>query len=345
MVKIGVIGAGFISQVAHLYALSYNKTCQIVALSDARPSLCKDVAQKFLIPKTFTNYEDLIDQTSLDGVIISLPRPCIGPAVEKALNAKIPVLSEKPMAQTVSDAENLVKCADNNITPYYVGFMRRSDAAVTLFKQKLHECLDSKIYGEIQHVSVLDFCGEYAVKIPPYIAYKEKPIYRYPEWKRIPNGLSEELIQDYEYSTNVLIHDINLLHYLFGINFKPRTFRVNQKCSQTILLDAPNFSVTMDVSKSAIGEWNQVFHIYFQKGRLSLYFTSPLDRQASSWIEEISKEKKVVYRPSLDLFKWAFEQQADSFIEGITGRNSLTSTGEDSLKDIKIIEDLWKLVA
>lgn len=327
-----MVGAGFISQVTHLQALSRSPKCEIAAIADARSSLCKEVSSNFGIPAYFDNYEEMLAKSQLDGVVVCIARPCLGPAVEAVLNHRFPVISEKPMAHRLQDAEKLVQLAKRNNTSYHLGFMRRCDGGVELFKEKL----ESANLGPILHVAMLDFCGEYAIKIPFHLRPFEKPTFRYKEWSTIPDGLPKEWSKDYEYGMNVLIHDINLIRYLFGDEITAAGFEVNPNLSQTAILSHPHFTITISAGRAKLGKWDQVMHVYFEKGRLSLYLPSPLAEQETAYVEELSAGNSYKHYP-LDK-NWAFENQMERFLTG-----TLSSTGEDSLKDIHILENLWRL--
>lgn len=340
-IRVGVIGAGFISQVAHLHSLTRSSKCEISAIADARPLLCKEVAQSFAIPSVYSHYEEMLKGEKLDAVIVCLARSCLSAVVEHVLSFGLPVLSEKPMAHTVADAEKLVLLSERKGVEYYLGFMRRCDEGVHSFKDRMNALIVEKTYGEIIHASMLDFCGEYAVKIPHHLRSEEKPAFRYPEWQKLPERFPLEWSKDYEYSMNVLIHDVNLLRYLFGNHLMPQSFQVNPGLSQTAVLATPNFCITLSAGRAKLGKWDQVLHVYFEKGRLSLYLPSPLSRQESAFIEEISEGKRYTHFP---LGKaWAFESQMDQFLAGVKGKDKLSSSGRDSLKDIEMLENLWKL--
>ena len=60
-IKIGVIGAGYISQVCHLPFLAKNKHCEIKALIEKNENLLNKVANKYKIKNRFKNYQEIIE--------------------------------------------------------------------------------------------------------------------------------------------------------------------------------------------------------------------------------------------------------------------------------------------
>jgi len=236
----------------------------------------------------------------------------------------------------------LVEAATANHIPYYVGLMRRSDAGVMLFKEKLHEWIHEGHYGPIQHVMMHNFCGEYGTAIPAHIPRGEKANARYPAWQTAPDHFPEVFRKDYEYTTNVLVHDLNLLRHVFDQDFKPQAFHVTPGISQAAILASEQFSVSLNVGPAAIGKWDQVLTAYFNKGRLSLHLPSPLARQELAYVEEATAAHTVIHRPDHKTEKWAFEKQIEFFVDALQGKPTPLSTGADSLKDLEMIEALWQ---
>src|SRR6266404_5223536 len=73
-VRIGVIGAGFIAQVAHLYALSRIPEARVVALAEPDDGLRKTVSQLFGIESAFCAYQEIFDRGDIEALVICIPR-------------------------------------------------------------------------------------------------------------------------------------------------------------------------------------------------------------------------------------------------------------------------------
>ena len=72
--KIGFIGAGFVSQVAHLPSFKTNKKVKIVSICDVNKKLLKKVSKKYKIKNTYLSYKDMISNEELDGIVLSVQR-------------------------------------------------------------------------------------------------------------------------------------------------------------------------------------------------------------------------------------------------------------------------------
>ena len=89
-VRIGVIGAGAISQLAHLPVISKMRGAELAAICDNDRPKARALADRFGIRDTFTDIEDLLELDDLDAVLraVSLPIQVVGGlSVEQAVEA------------------------------------------------------------------------------------------------------------------------------------------------------------------------------------------------------------------------------------------------------------------
>lgn len=344
VIRIGIAGAGFISQLAHLPAFSRVKGAKVTALSDARPELLDAVGGTFAVGNLFPSVDAMIAGGGIDALVVSLPRRCLGPAVLAGLEAGLPVLSEKPMAMTLGGARRLAEAAERSDQPYAVGFMKRHDPGVTLFRQRLNEWIKSNQAGAIEHVIARDFCGGYACEIPSHVRTTEKAAERYPEWPALADGIDVRWRDSYDRTMNVMLHDINLLRLLFGDKLEPLSFRISPQNTQTAVLAAPTHDVVLHMGRSEMGVWDQTIEVYFERGRLKLILPSPVDRRKNAVMEETVAGETTVSSPPEDS-PWAFFEQAEAFLDHVRNRNlRQISDGRDCLRDMEIADRLWRLI-
>src|SRR5262249_49250885 len=96
--NIGMIGAGFIGQLAHLMNYVEIRECRVLALAEYRPDLRRRVAQRYDIPRTYATHHELLEDADVEAVVVVTPRPYTAPVVLDCLKAGKHVISEKPMA-------------------------------------------------------------------------------------------------------------------------------------------------------------------------------------------------------------------------------------------------------
>src|SRR3990167_8571727 len=123
--NIGIIGAGFIGQLAHLMNFVEIENCNLIALAELRPILRQKVAARFGIPHTYASHIELLNNNDIEAVIVVTPRQLLGPTVLDCLKAKKHVLSEKPMAGSSEQGQRLLDEAKKQQVQYVVGYMKR----------------------------------------------------------------------------------------------------------------------------------------------------------------------------------------------------------------------------
>jgi predicted dehydrogenase len=127
--RIGLVGAGRIAQVAHLPALAKAEGARLVGVCDPSPVLAAGVGRQYDVP-AFSSADDLVARSDVDAVIIAAPDRLHLPLASTALKAGKHVLVEKPLAGNVSDAEELAALVLATGLHLQVGAMKRHDPGV-----------------------------------------------------------------------------------------------------------------------------------------------------------------------------------------------------------------------
>lgn len=130
--RIGVVGAGAIAQVAHLGLLSRLKGVELAGLCDIDLSKAQALASRFGIPSVFDDIEDLLRYAKPDAVLVCTPNHLHEIHVQTALSAGAHVLCERPLATSVAGIENLREVARRAGRVVMVGmnYRFRSDVQV-----------------------------------------------------------------------------------------------------------------------------------------------------------------------------------------------------------------------
>ena len=110
MVRIGVIGAGFMGSM-HTQCYALLPGVKLVGIADCRKEKAVELADKFGCI-AYENAGNLLKNSEVDAVDICLPTFLHKKWVIKAAKAGKHVLCEKPIALTVKDADKMVEAAD-----------------------------------------------------------------------------------------------------------------------------------------------------------------------------------------------------------------------------------------
>jgi len=109
-IKIGIIGAGAVTEFCHLPAAHSCPEIQVIALVDKNLERARSLTNRFGVPQVMIDYHDLFGQ--VDGVICALPHYLHAPVTIEFLESGIPVLVEKPLALTVEEARKVIDTAN-----------------------------------------------------------------------------------------------------------------------------------------------------------------------------------------------------------------------------------------
>jgi predicted dehydrogenase len=110
-VRLGVVGAGAIAQLAHIPVLSKMRGAELVAVCDNDRPKARALADRFGVPDVFTDIEDLLEIDELDAVVIATPNHLHEPHALSALAAKRHVLCERPLALSSRGVERILTAA------------------------------------------------------------------------------------------------------------------------------------------------------------------------------------------------------------------------------------------
>jgi UDP-N-acetyl-2-amino-2-deoxyglucuronate dehydrogenase len=144
-IRLGLIGCGRIAK-NHLDAVSQIPEAEFVALCDSNLEKAEHMAKERGISKVYSDYHEMLENEKLDLVSICTPsgmHPEMGVAVA---NAKINVLTEKPMAINVESADKLIKACDDNHVKLFVVKQNRLNSTMQLLKRAIEKDRFGRIY-------------------------------------------------------------------------------------------------------------------------------------------------------------------------------------------------------
>src|SRR5665647_1030226 len=135
--RLGLIGAGRIAQAHAKACAQLADRVELVALCDADRDKAVATADRYGARHVATDYRDLLAMKELDAVLIALPHEFHAGPVQEAARAGKHILVEKPMAQSLAEAEAMVRAAEDAGVTLLVGQSRRfSHAAQALFSKR-----------------------------------------------------------------------------------------------------------------------------------------------------------------------------------------------------------------
>lgn len=135
MLKVGVLGAGHLGKI-HLRLLNQSPKYHLIGFYDADLINGKKVAEEFGYTY-FDNINELID--NVDVIDIVTPTLSHFECGKKAIEKGRHIFIEKPITNTLEEAESLVKLAKDNNVKGQVGHVERFNPAFIAVKENIHE--------------------------------------------------------------------------------------------------------------------------------------------------------------------------------------------------------------
>lgn len=133
MLKAGVLGAGHLGKI-HLKLLQQSTKFELVGFYDASKEASKKIVDEFGY-KSFPSMESLIDACEM--VVVVTPTSKHFECAEKVINAGKHLFIEKPITQTVAEAEQIRDLAKLKKVRGQVGQVERFNPAFMAIKDKI----------------------------------------------------------------------------------------------------------------------------------------------------------------------------------------------------------------
>ena len=143
-VRWGIIGLGWFGEV-HAETLSTMPGIELAAMCTRRPERLAEVADRFRVPRRYTDYRQLLADPEIDVVDIVTHIDDHRDITIDALASGKHVFLEKPMAPTVADCDRILEAAARADGSFMVGHICRFDPRVVLAKQAIDEGRIGKI--------------------------------------------------------------------------------------------------------------------------------------------------------------------------------------------------------
>lgn len=328
--KIGIVGAGKMVQMAHLPNLISVEGVELVAIADLDQAAAQKVAKAYNIPQVYGSSQELLDgESELDGVIVITPRMNHAEACVPILQRGIPVFMEKPLEISLDKGREIVEACKQGQTFMIVAYNNRYDPAFLTMQHMLH----SGEFGEIKWARIHSFGGLWRAGglTLGQISLKDErlPVGSPPqaesrEGKTYPAELEW---------TEGWIHEVNMARGLFG-EAKSVIFASN---------DVPRLALVEFERARAFFEVGLILppgcpfdckiSINTTLGRLDLTIPAPMLMRQPTELKITTPQG--VRIPSFE-FKESFTEEIVHFLRCITGQDQPQTTAEDALRDLEL---------
>jgi len=290
--KVGIIGAGTMGR---LHARVYRELgVDLVGVADIDHKVAEEIAHKYETT-AFGNCEHLLEQ-GLDAVSIATPTWSHNEIALKAISRNINLLIEKPIADTVGKAEEIISQARSSHIMLMVGHVERFNPTVT----KLKEIIGEGILGDLITLS--------ARRVGPFV----------------------ERVKDVGIITDIGTHDIDIARYLVGTEpveafGRLRGIKHRKGDCAFIILDFENVTASIEINWFTPHKVRGLVVTGTKGIAYADYMEQIITIYNSDWKMEPKIEKDEPLRVELKHFLECVKQGKEPLI-----------TGEDGLKTLEI---------
>ncbi len=313
MLRVGVVGVGMMGQhhVRVYSELAKEGKVELVGIADANFERAKELAKKYgTIP--YADYRDLAKENH-DAVDIAVPTSLYREVALEFINQGTSVLVEKPIADTVGNAEAIIKAAEEKGVTLMVGHIERFNPAVL----KLRELIEREELGKVVTIS--------AKRVGPMAAR----------------------IRDVGIIIDLGVHDIDVISYLFGERVRTVYARAGNVLHPAGVEDHALITLGFN-DGTGIVETNwltphktRTLNVVGTGGIAYLdYIEQSLKLYNNEWIKEAKIERKEPLRNEIEHFIECVETGKKPIVDGEAGLHALKVAllAQESAETGKVLE-------
>ncbi|GAB6137248.1 Gfo/Idh/MocA family protein [Halanaerobaculum tunisiense] len=146
-IKLGMVGLGRLG-LQHAKNIAFKvPQAELTALCALEEDELNELQEKWDVPYIYTDYDEMIQNEELEGVVLASPSSLHCEQLSKAFDVGLHVFSEKPLGTTVEECKVAEKAVeDHPDLVFMLAFMRRYDPSYVYAKQKIKEGKIGKPY-------------------------------------------------------------------------------------------------------------------------------------------------------------------------------------------------------
>lgn len=314
-VRLGLIGLGYIGKV-HLQSCLKLNSAKLLAVSDISKKAL-NLAKKMGINKTYTKYQQLLNDDNIDAVIIALPTHLHAPCAKEAAEAGKHIFLEKPLARNQTEGKDIVQAARKNGVNLMIGYPFRFSSSFQALKDKIES-------GELGDVQIA-----YATNVGPgpFLHRAEGDVPRaVPEWWLKTELTGGGALMD------LGPHMINLVRWYFGKvsdvkGYMGHRFNMEQEDHATCMLKFEQGQIAV----VNVGWFSQTTQV-----KVELFGTVGHAVVTHNPSSKVKTAIQLLMRRTPD-FYIPFLKEIQYFIRCLKEDLQPSPSGDDALKDVEII--------
>lgn len=345
--NVGVFGCGEIAQISHLPYLQELPNYRIGAICDISPKVLEQVGDRYHVVNRYTDIDDMLKQDDLDIVLISNKNHA-APAIAALENGKH-VFVEKPIAFNLKLADEMLHAAKVNKVKLMVGYMKQYDPAFALMKSMIPEI------EKIHLIRVHEFAGTYEINKEIYDLVKATDLDPKSLTALIQKDQADlladigperdDLLDAQDIMIHLCIHDINVLHGLYGLPENIISAQLFDGNFVTALMEYKNGVHLAWESGNLVSlvDWDEEITFFGSNKSLELKFPFPYLKNAATLLNiRENKGKSASRQQIVASYDEAYKREWRHFYDCIINDKEPQTSGEVARRDLEFAVELMR---
>jgi predicted dehydrogenase len=336
VLRVGVIGAGRVAQIAHLATLSRVEGARVVALADLRPELAALVAARWNVARAYREHRELLADPDVDAVVVVTQRSQTAGVVADALRAGKHVLSEKPMALSTADARSLVELARERGLVYAVGYMKRYDRGIGVARERIARWRIDGSAGAMLLVRATMDGGDDQAGNDWLMTAEPRADAGFTVTAAVGDTAPKSAFDQF---LNVFSHTTNLARFVTGA---PIELTAAEQGARGVALAGRLLACPFagSFADRVVAGWHESIDVVFERATVRVATPAPFDRAACARVTFAFADGGF---EDCSGSEWAFERQAQAFVADVASGGEPLAPGSDAVADVALGEAFWHL--
>ena len=324
MIRIGLAGAGWVSE-HHLDAwATLRERARVVAIADPRLDAAEARAARYDIPRVYSSAEDMLAEVQLEALDIAAPREQHVPLCRLAAQRGLAILCQKPLAPTLQEAEALVAELGQ------IRLMVHENWRFRPHYRLIRSWLQQGRIGDVRTVLLTLFTSG----LLPDANGQRPALVRQPSLASLERMLLME----------VLIHHIDVLRFLLG----PLTLeaaRLGKSCDAIRGEDraALLLSGAQGATLCLLGDFMAHGYPPEQMDHLEIFGTEGAIRLRGSQIVVSGHSEKTVTLDLAENYRASYRGALTHFVDRLLDGGEFETNPADNLETLRIVEAAYAL--
>ena len=215
-----------------------------------------------------------------------------------------------------------------------------------MVKATLDQFRASDEVGSIIYARAHGFCGDWIGGLDTPMETSDEPT---PEAEMIrPDWLPEEYIGPYLSYLQQFTHNVNLLRFFLdaGDRVQVRAVDLDEDGNTGIVsFDMDGVRGVLESGRLKYHRWEEHTQVYFENGWVKTWAPPLLHKNLPAEVEIYRGGDTHSYTRPIpeDRWSWSYQREVAHFIDCVRSGEPFRSSGEDTLTDVRLFEDIYRV--